>query len=355
MVGDLACPRGVAQHVSAELGERRAASTPGERRPVNPNGARSFHAKSPLSDDEDARRDLARVAERRLHDTRRRTADTGVESLEVGRVPRHRREHHLRDDDEPQDGQPCGDETRLPVAGAPTGPKRDRRDRAPTSASATSSLKETATTPRARTSPMSGGRRTGTRHSSGVMRDRLRMEQLPPEELQRRVQQNAPPSVAAAHGPSPRVRPSRYSGTAPSASTDDLDHVQEVRSGTEPVRRGEQHQPERPVVPEHREAAHRDEVVATREEPDGLVVDAHVEVDRPEAVLPAHDEHRERRDPHHDRERERDLGRMEAAARGRSVETVAGAPVSTARSLSCAPVHAVPPCRPGPGGDPPVG
>jgi hypothetical protein len=54
------------------------------------------------------------------------------------------------------------------------------------------------------------------------------------------------------------------------------------------------------VVTEHLQAAHGHEAAEVGEQPDALVVDAHVEVDRRKAIVLQVDEDRERHDPQGD-------------------------------------------------------
>ena len=71
----------------------------------------------------------------------------------------------------------------------------------------------------------------------------------------------------------------------------DLHDEQEDRTRAEPIERHEQEQEDVRVVAEELEPADRDErVLGPREQPRALVVDAEVEAERPEAVVPQHRE-----------------------------------------------------------------
>ena len=107
---------------------------------------------------------------------------------------------------------------------------------------------------------------------------------------------------------------------------DHLEDVEEVGSRAQPVRGYEQEVPRCRVVAEHLEAAHRVEAPEVREQPHGLVVDAHVEVDIPEPVVAPHHEYGERDHPGAQQAEERQrrgvdrrepLGDGDATGRGR--------------------------------------
>ena len=284
-------------------------SSPGASSAVSPNGARSFPANSPLSDVTKRERDLARVVDRGVEDLVGRAPDALVQGLVVSRVSRDRRKQQLRRRDEPEQREPGRDEAHAAVAGLAVGTERDdqpendhderdvllegHRDDGPP-------REPCPRTPR-RAQVRAEQRRDG---------DRLGVEQLPPEELECRVQE--PRRAERGGGPGRERTMAREEVERHRSEREhrDLHDVQEVGTGPEPGGGREQIEPERGVVAEDREPAHGDEVVAAREEPHGLVVDAHVEVDGPEPVLASDDEDGERDDPDGDEHAERDRGRM---------------------------------------------
>ena len=126
---------------------------------------------------------------------------------------------------------------------------------------------------------------------------------------------NATPSAVPTHALPVRKRASRNTGTAPSAATHDLRDVEEVRAAARASRRGRRGSSRASRggrTPGGRGPSGTPEV---REQPDALVVDAHVEVDGCEAVVLQVDEDREDHDPDDD-------GDRRARSRGRRLHRV---------------------------------
>ena len=126
------------------------------------------------------------------------------------------------------------------------------------------------------------------------------------------------PSVVPTQALPVRNRASRNTGTAPRAATPDLGDVEQVRPAAQPVEGDEEVVAGRGVVAEHLQPPDGQEAAEVRQQPDALVVDAHVEVDRREAVVLQVDEDREDQGPADDRDPEHDLGAAVGERRGRS-------------------------------------
>ena len=80
-----------------------------------------------------------------------------------------------------------------------------------------------------------------------------------------------------------------------------LEQVPDVGAGTEPGQGDQEEVGEGGVVAEDRQPAHGHEVLEPRQQPDRLVVDAEVEVDRAPVVVAQHDQPAEDHDPQHHR------------------------------------------------------
>ena len=121
------------------------------------------------------------------------------------------------------------------------------------------------------------------------------MEELGHEELQRGVEEERD----AEHRPDPCVagpEPGQQEhGNRAEGGDADLGDVEQVRPRAQPVKGDEEVVAGRGVVAEHLEPPDGQEAAEVRQEPDALVVDAHVEVDRGEAVVLQNDEDREDR------------------------------------------------------------
>ena len=122
-------------------------------------------------------------------------------------------------------------------------------------------------------------------------RDRIGVKELPREPLVRRVEEER----RRERDPGPlrlqEVAREQEDRDRTARLGHDLDDEQRDRARTEPIQRREQDEQEVRVVPEELDAADRDErVVEPRDEPRALVVDAEVETERPEAVVPQHRE-----------------------------------------------------------------
>jgi hypothetical protein len=135
------------------------------------------------------------------------------------------------------------------------------------------------------------------------------MEQLRHEPLQRGMQQVGG-TQRGAHPCLPGAETSKQEhGYRAERCHADLRDVEEVRSCAQPVERDEQDVPGRRVMTEDLQAADREKAPEVREQPDALVVDAHVEVDGREALVLQVHEDGERDGPDDDRRREHSLRR----------------------------------------------
>jgi hypothetical protein len=161
--------------------------------------------------------------------------------------------------------------------------------------------------------------------------DDLGVERLPREPLQRRLQQprdaeggGQPRAPEAVAGQEVEREGGRGEG-------DDLEDVPQVRAAVEPGEGDEQQVAEGGVVAEHRQAPHRAEVPEVGQQPDGLVVDAEVEVDGAEPVLAQHHEEPEHEAPHRDGAEDDAEGRLVGDGVGQAVVGPPGVPARPER------------------------
>ena len=101
------------------------------------------------------------------------------------------------------------------------------------------------------------------------------------------------PSAVPTHGvPRPEARQQEHGDRAERGDAH-LRDVEEMRSAAQPVEGDEEEVARCRMVAEHLKAADGHEAAEVRQQPDALVVDAHVEVDGREAVVLQVDEDRE--------------------------------------------------------------